>query len=84
MSRLFESFEFLDRGWDIRILESQSMRTLFIAFVLHLFMLGMLTAIVVYSVFQLRRLNMGMAMLLLVFCISALRYSRLIYRRLDL
>jgi hypothetical protein len=83
MSRLFESFEFLDRGWDIRILEGHSTRTLVLALIPSLFMLGMLTSAMLYSVFRLHRFNWAMAMLLPLICISAIRYSRLIYRRLD-
>lgn len=83
MSRVFESFEFLDRGWDIRILERQSISTLFVVLLVCLLMLGMLASAVLYSVFRLHRFNWAIAMLLLVFGISGFRYSRLIYRRLD-
>lgn len=83
MSRPFESFEFLNRGWDIRLLEAQSLRSLFVVLSVDLFMLGMLTASMIYDVFRLHRFNWPTAILLAFFIVPVLRYSRLIYRRLD-
>jgi hypothetical protein len=40
MSRIFESFEFLDKGWDIRALENQSVRSVFLWLLPLLFVLG--------------------------------------------
>lgn len=83
MSRPFQSFEFLNRGWDIRLLESQSLRSVFVMLLFDLFMLGMVTSMMIYDVFRLHRFNWSIAILLLVFILPALRYSRLIYRRLG-
>jgi hypothetical protein len=44
MSRLFESFEFLDRGWDVRVLESQSLRSIFLWLLPLVFSVGAMTA----------------------------------------
>jgi hypothetical protein len=83
MSRLFESFEFIDRGWDVRVLENKSLRSVFIWLLLDLFMLGMLAFMMIYDVFRLHRFSWTNAMLLLVFILPVFRFSRLIYRRLG-
>jgi hypothetical protein len=83
MSRLFESFEFIDRGWDVRALQNQSLRSAFVWVLLDLFMLGMLTSMMIYGVFRLHRFNWSMAILFPVFIVPAVRYSRLLYRRLG-
>jgi len=83
MSRPFESFEFLNRGWDVRVLEKQSLRSLFVVVLVYSFMLGIITTITVYEVARLRRFNWATAFLFPVYILSALRYSRLIYRRLG-
>jgi hypothetical protein len=46
MARLFESFEFLNRGWDVRMLEGISLRKLFLLTIASVFLLGMEVAIV--------------------------------------
>jgi hypothetical protein len=53
MSRLFESFEFLDRGWDVRVLESQSLRSIFLWLLPLVFVLGADTALMAYQIFHL-------------------------------
>lgn len=83
MSRLFTSFEFLNRGWDIRLLESQSLRSLFIVLLADMFMLGMITFMVIYDGFRLHRFDWSNAILFLLFILPAVRYSLLIYRRLG-
>ena len=83
MSHLFESFKFMDRGWDVRALENQSLRSMFVCLLLALFMLGMLTSMMIYDVFRLHRFNWSNAILFLVFILPAFRLSRLIYRRLG-
>jgi hypothetical protein len=57
MSRLFESFEFLDRGWDVRALESQSLRSMFLWLLPLVFVLGADTVVMIYQLFHLHRLN---------------------------
>ena len=83
MSRPFESFEFLNRGWDVRFLESQSLRSAFVMLLLDLFMLGMLSGITFYSIFRLHRFDWSIAMISLVLLLSVFRYVPLIYRRLG-
>ena len=83
MSRPLESFEFLNRGWDIRILETQSLRSVFVMLLLALFMLGMLTSMVVYEAVRLHRFDWSIAFLFPVFLLSVFRYAPLIYRRLG-
>jgi hypothetical protein len=83
MSRLFESFEFLDRGWDVRVLESQSLRSIFLWLLPLVFVLGADTALMTYQIFHLHRLNWSMVFNLPVLTLLAVRYARLVYRRLG-
>jgi hypothetical protein len=83
MSRLFTSFEFLNRSWDVRLLESQSLRSLFIALLADMFMLGMITFMMIYDGFRLHRFDWSNALFFLLLILPALRYSLLIYRRLG-
>ena len=83
MSRPLESFEFLNRGWDVRLLESQSLRSVFVMLLVALFMLGMLTSMTIYQAVRLHHFNSSSAMLLLVFILPVFRYAPVIYRRLG-
>lgn len=83
MSRLFESFEFLDRGWDVRALESQSLRSMFLWLLPLMFVLGADTVVMIYQIFRLHHLNWSIAFNLPVLILIAFRYARLIYRRLG-
>jgi len=83
MSRLFESFEYLDRGWDVRVLENCSDRWLFVGTVLLVFVLGMDVAVTIYQAFLFHRFNWTEALNMVAVGIVACRYSRLIYRRLN-
>lgn len=83
MSRLFESFEFLDRGWDVRALETQSLRSMFLWLLPLVSVLGVDTAFMTYQIFHLHRLDWSMVFNLPVLTLAAFRYSRLIYRRLG-
>jgi hypothetical protein len=83
MSRLFESFEFLDKGWDVRVLESQSLRSIFLWLLPLVFVLGADTALMTYQIFHLHRLNWSMVFNLPVLTLLAVRYARLVYRRLG-
>ena len=82
MSRPFESFEFLNRGWDIRVLEGVSLRSLFVMVAVLLFTSGMLAGELMFEVVRFHRCDWSNAgsvpELSYVF-----RYSRLIYRRLS-
>lgn len=83
MSRPFESFEFLNRGWDVRVLERQSLRSLFVVVLVYSFMLGIITTITMYEIIRLHRFHWSTAVLFPFYILPALRYSRLIYRRLS-
>jgi len=83
MSRLFESFEFLDRGWDVRALESQSLRSIFLWLLPLVFVLGADTFVMIYQLFHAHHLNWSMTFNLPVVALLAFRYARLIYRRLG-
>ena len=83
MSRPLESFEFLNRGWDIRVLETQSLRSLFVVLLLDCFMLGMLTSITIYAAVRLHRFDWSTAFLLPIFVLSVFRYAPMVYRRLG-
>jgi len=83
MSRLFESFELLDRGWDIRVLENQSLRSVFLWLLPLLFLLGADTVIEAYMVFHLHRFNWEISFNLPVVGLLTFRYARMIYRRLP-
>ena len=83
MSRLFESFEYLDRGWDVRALENCSLRRLFVLLLLFVVVLGMDVSITVYQAFLFHRFNWPEVLNIAVSAILAFRYSRLVYRRLG-
>jgi hypothetical protein len=73
----------MDRSWEARALENQSLRSMFVWLLLDLFMLGMLTSMMLYELFRLHRFDWSGAMLLPVFILPAFRLSRLIHRRLG-
>jgi hypothetical protein len=85
MRRPLESFEFLNRhrGWDERMLEAFSPRSIFIMLLLNLFVLGMLTSMMVFDVFRFHRFSWMTAGYILLLLIPVFRSSRLLYRRLD-
>jgi hypothetical protein len=83
MSRLFESFGFLNRGWDVRILENQSLRSVFLWLLPLIFLLGADTAITAYQIFHLHRFNWSIIFNLPVVGLISFRYARIIYRRLG-
>jgi hypothetical protein len=83
MSRLFESFEFMDRGWDVRILENQSLRSIYLWLLPLVFGLGAQTALMAYQIFHLHRINGALVFNFSVLTFIAVRYARLVYRRLG-
>ena len=83
MSRLFESFEYLDRGWDVRVLENCPLRRLFVMVLLIAFVLGTDVSVIAYQAFRFHHFNWTEALNMLAMGILAFRYSRLIYRRLG-
>jgi hypothetical protein len=84
MSRLFESFEFLDRGWDVRVLESQSLRSVFIWLLVLVFLLGADAAFIAYQIVRHHRFDGSIILNLLTLGFIAYRYTRIIIRRLEL
>jgi hypothetical protein len=83
MSRLFESFEYLDRGWDIRALERQSLRSIFVSILILTFVLGMGVAVTAYDVFRFHHFSWAEGVNMLSVASLGFRYSRLVYRRLN-
>jgi hypothetical protein len=83
MSRLFESFEFLDRGWDVRVLETRSLRSVFLWLLPFVFLAGADTAMMGYQIFHLHHLNWSIVLNLLMVAVIGFRYGRIIYRRLE-
>lgn len=82
MSRLFESFEFLNRGWDVRVLEGQPPRTIFVFLLIDVFLLGAFTLMVIVNSVHMQRFEWGRGFLILTFILPVVRYSHLIWRRL--
>jgi bacteriorhodopsin len=83
MSHLFESFKFMDRGRDVRELENQSLRSMFLWLLAALFVLGMLTSMMIDGLFRLHRFSWSIALAFPALIFLAFRLSRLIYRRLG-
>ena len=82
MSPLLESFEFLNRGWDIRFLEGHSLRCAFVWLLLDVFMLGAVSFMFVYEILRQHRFDWTAALLIVLFGLTVVRISPLIYRRL--
>jgi hypothetical protein len=82
MSLPFESFDFLNRGWNVRLLEGLSLRKVFAFLLLDVFILGALTFMIIYEGFR-HRFNWASAMIFLTLALSVVRYSRVVWRRLD-
>lgn len=83
MSRPFQSFARLNRSWDIRFLETHSLRSAFLLLLLAMFALGMLSFMLLYDMVRLGRVDWTAVFLVPVFTVGGWRYSRLIYRRLG-
>jgi hypothetical protein len=83
MSRPFESFDVLNRGWDVRFLENQSLRWAFVALLANVFMLGLLIGITIYQLVRLHRFDWMAAVVCAPLLLSLFRYIPLIYRRLN-
>lgn len=83
MSRPLESFDFLNRGWDVWLLEQQSLRSVFVALLVDVFMFGVLTFMATYQCFRLHRFDWLNLIFLLLFVLPICRYSPIVYRRLG-
>ena len=82
MSRLFESFEFLGRTWDTRVLEGMSLRSVFFWLLVSLWLLGADIALTAYDFFHLHRASWPIVLNIAVFGLIAFRFARIIYRSL--
>jgi len=83
MSRLFESFEFLDRGAESRIRESMSLRSIFFSLLASLLILGVEAALTTYEFFHLHRVSWPIVLNMAFFGLFAFRFARIIYRSLG-
>lgn len=80
---LFDSFSYLNRDRDVRALETQSVRSVFLSLVILLFILGVNVGIATYILLRLHRaIWLGLPVLigLGIFCF---RSARIVYRRLG-
>jgi len=80
---MFESVDFLDRGSDARVLESVSLRSVFLFLLVFVFTLGAGIALALYALVQLHHFAWSILITLPVLGYSAFRLARLIYRRLE-
>jgi hypothetical protein len=83
MSHLFESINFLDRDWDVHVLESRSLRSVFVCLVPVLFVVGMLASMTLYGIFRIHHFNWVLAMPLAALSLPSFRAAHLIYRHLG-
>ena len=83
MDHLFESFASLDRSDEVRLLENQSLRSVFVCLLLGMFIFGADALAALYGFSHFHRLNWVLVGNLLVFGVWALRLARLVYRRLG-
>ena len=83
MSRLFESFEYLDRGWDVRALEGQSLRRVFIWLLLFAVLLGADLAVLVFAAVRSHQVNWPEVLNIVLIGLLGFRYGRAFYRRLS-
>lgn len=80
---LFESFHDLDRSWDERELEHQSLRSVFSLLLVMMFLLGVIVFMVVYRAVHLHRFEWSQILALAAIAIPCFRSARIIYRRLG-
>jgi len=73
----------MNRGWDIRLFENLSARTVFLMLMIDVFVLGMICSMLLYDGVRLHRFELTNAILFVVFFLSVFRYSGAVYRRLD-
>ncbi|MGA2344904.1 MAG: hypothetical protein ABSF93_02790 [Candidatus Sulfotelmatobacter sp.] len=82
MGHLFESVNFLDRDWDVRVLESCSLHSVFVWLLLAVLVFGMLSSLMLYGIFDLHRFNWTLALPLAALSFPLFRAAHLVYRRL--
>ena len=78
---MFESLKSLDKGWEDRALESQSLRSMFCCVLVAVFVLGAVVGLAAFEIFRLHRFNWILfGANFLILGSLAFRYGRLIYR----
>jgi hypothetical protein len=80
---LFESFNTLNRSWDDRVLEHQSIRKVFVWLLASLFVLGADVSLTIYQVFRFHRFDWSNLPVFAVLGMICFRYARMVYRRLG-
>ena len=80
---LFESFSTLNRSWDDRVLEHQSVRKVFLWLLASLFVFGAVVSITIYQDFRFNRFAWADLPVLALLGIACFRYARIVYRRLG-
>jgi hypothetical protein len=80
--KLFESFNTLNRSWDERVVEHQSVRKMFVWMLISLLVLGADASLEIYQAVRLHRFDWSNLPVFIVLGIICFRYSRIIYRRL--
>jgi len=80
---VLESTNPADRGQDVRLLENNSPRSLFVCLLLLVFLLGANFALTIYEVVRLHHFRFFEATVLPVLGIIAFRLARVVYRQLG-
>jgi uncharacterized BrkB/YihY/UPF0761 family membrane protein len=80
---MFESFNELTRGSDDRALENHSLRSLFLWLLISVFLLGTLTAEVLFQALQQHRFDWSGILAAFPIGLIAFQLIRLLYRRLP-
>ena len=82
MSRLYEPFDFLNRGWIARALEGQSPRRMFVFLLIDTFMLGAFTVMVISDAVHMHRFEWHLGMMLVVLLLPVVRAVQVVWHRL--
>ena len=79
---MFEYIDHLNRGWDARILESQSPRSVFVWSMVIAFLVGGEAVTIAYGIIT-HRVDWPIVLNLIFFATLGSRYARILYRRLG-
>ena len=77
-----DMFDSINQGWDVRILENQSPRTIFLGSIMASFLVGGEAVSIAYGIFE-HRIPWPIVINLALFATLGFRYARIIYRRLG-
>lgn len=80
---LFDSFTFLNRSQDERVLENQSARSVFVGLLILLFLFGANAGLAMYRLIRLHRFDWSEALVLTALGILVFPSARVIYRQLG-